>query len=119
MLERLPKLKQWKSAGPGYWHEPLSEDEKINSRLLYFSFTPRKWSEREPYLSGQFHFPAKGTVQWEVRWKKRNREYHTIRHSIDSVSSAKKTLSGGTVRVLDAEKMTKTFEEAARKLSIV
>ena len=119
LLERLPKLRHWKTWGPGYWHEV--EGEEITYHALGFSFTP-KWRATEPWFSGRFYFHAKGTVQWAAAWndpRKKSGDYRESHHSIDFVSSPIKSSPGRTVKALDTERMAKTLEEAAGKWRII
>jgi hypothetical protein len=116
VLERIPKLNEWMSWGPFYIREASEEGEEAPQDLA-FSFG-RKWSSGEPYISGRIRFPPKGNVQWVVLWGKYE-DPDEIPHSIGSVSSPIKAPSGRTVRALDADKMAKTFVDAARKMRIV
>jgi len=121
LLERLPKLEQWTSWGPGYFHLEPNKDAEITYHALAFSFTPDKWRSTNPYFSPRFYFRAKGAVQWAIEWdpKKRDSDFREVIHPIDSISSAIKLASGRSVRALDTDKMTKTVEEAARKWRVI
>lgn len=120
LLERLPKLAQWTSWGPGYFHQEPNEGKDI-IHVLGFAFTPDKWRDNASWFRGGFKFYAKGTVRWTIAWwpGKESSDIREITHSIDSVSSVINPSLGRTVRALDTDKMTKTVEEAARKWHIV
>lgn len=118
LLERRPKLAKWKSWGPDYFHDPPDEGQEI-SHCFGFTFTPR-WRATEPWFSARFYFHAKGTVQWAIASEdpRNKRGFREITHSIDSVCSTIKPSPGRTVKALDADKMSKTVEEAARRWHI-
>jgi hypothetical protein len=115
VLDRIPKLKQWTTWGPSYYQD----GEEVTTRDFALAFTPGGWRPTEPYISGRLRFPAKGPVSWVVLWRRKHGDMHPIRHSIESVCSTIKDPSGVKVKALDVDRMSKTFEEAGRKLHIV
>lgn len=115
VLERLPKLAQWTTWGPGYYHD-FEEGDEETWHALGFSFTPNRWRKGERVFSCRLFFYPNGSTKWAVSAGKYDVSIDKENlHTVDSISSRIKFSRGAIVKALDAEKMAKTVIDAARK----